>query len=104
MLKIFIILFIFLTSSLFTKTSDFIKMGVSAYISNDMVKAVEYFNKAIELDNNNPEILARWALCQIDTGEYLMAFKALEEVLSKKPQFPEITERYNWLKTVVNAK
>lgn len=55
--------------------------GLEYYYSADIKNAVKYFNKAIEMEGNNPAVYNNLALCYMKTNDFDNAKKALNKAL-----------------------
>ena len=68
--------------------------GLSLYFLNKNYEAILYFNKAIEIDNNNYHIKINLANALTNTGEYEEAEKNYIESLNDQPNNPVFLSYY----------
>ncbi len=64
-------------------------LGMSALVNNDLIPAIDWFTKAIELDDTKPEYYCNLGRVAGQIGRYPEAETFLSQALSLKPDYPE---------------
>ena len=65
---------------------NYFKKANELYTTKDYKKAIEMYNKCLELNENEPACLYNSAVCFIKLKEYTNAIPLLESAISKKRQ------------------
>ena len=74
--------FKFISSNKFLPVYDFSKKGKNALNNNEFLKALKYFELALEISPDNSEIIYQKAICEINLGNIEAACASLEKVKS----------------------
>jgi tetratricopeptide (TPR) repeat protein len=89
------------TSEERTRSMEAFGIGWSAYEKNEYLKALEYFHKAVELDNSNPYGYMGLALVTGKTSEEGPVFMAkAAELFQKENNQPGYDAATKWLESI----
>jgi tetratricopeptide (TPR) repeat protein len=76
--------FKFISSNKFLPMYDFSKKGKTALDNNDFLKALRYFELALEITPDDTEIIYQKAICEMNLGNIGAACESLEKVKASR--------------------